>query len=139
MCHVWITPACIRALYSIPPTPEYATSNTPRSGNALGVFESGDTYAQQDLDHFFANFTRHIPVGTHPTLASIDGGEAPEPDAFYGGGESALDLELAYPLIYPQDITLYQTDDWYWTGWANVQGGVRYALVNLTFLLLVWL
>ena len=27
------------------------------------------------------------------------------------GGESDLDFQLAYPLIYPQTITLYQTDD----------------------------
>ncbi|KAH7321462.1 putative protease S8 tripeptidyl peptidase I, partial [Rhexocercosporidium sp. MPI-PUGE-AT-0058] len=122
-CHRWITPACIRALYSVPPNPEYYPSGVPRSDNALGIFESGDAYAQKDLDRFFANFTSHIPAGTHPTLASIDGGEAPEPDAFFGGGESALDLELAYPLIWPQAVTLYQTDDWYWTGWSSAIGG----------------
>ncbi|KAH9221158.1 Pro-kumamolisin, activation domain-containing protein [Leptodontidium sp. 2 PMI_412] len=121
-CHRWITPACIRALYSVPLTSEYPAGK-PRSDNALGIFESGDAYAQKDLDRFFANFTNHIPAGTHPTLASIDGGEAPEPDAFFGGGESALDLELAYPLIWPQAVTLYQTDDWYWTGWSSVAGG----------------
>ncbi|KAG4436952.1 hypothetical protein IFR05_007565 [Cadophora sp. M221] len=121
-CHRWITPACIRALYSVPLTPEYP-GGKPRSDNALGIFESGDAYAQKDLDRFFANFTNRIPAGTHPTLASIDGGEAPEPDAFFGGGESALDLELAYPLIWPQAVTLYQTDDWYWTGWSSVAGG----------------
>lgn len=27
------------------------------------------------------------------------------------GGESSLDLQLAYPLIWPQQITLFQTDD----------------------------
>ncbi|KAL2067873.1 hypothetical protein VTL71DRAFT_15971 [Oculimacula yallundae] len=122
MCHRWITPACIRALYSVPPSPEYVNSTAP-SDNALGMFESGDTYAQQDLDHFFANFTKYIPKGTHPNLASIDGGEAPEKEAFSGGGESALDMELAYPLIWPQNITLYQTDDWYYTGFAAVNGG----------------
>ncbi|KAK0115982.1 hypothetical protein ONS95_013021 [Cadophora gregata] len=122
MCHRWITPACIRALYGVPQKPEYP-GGKPRADNALGIFETGDTYAQQDLDHFFANFTKYIPKGTHPNLAAIDGAEAPEPDAWFGGGESALDFELAYPLIWPQNITLYQTDDWYWTGWASVGGG----------------
>jgi tripeptidyl-peptidase-1 len=27
------------------------------------------------------------------------------------GGESDLDFELAFPLLYPQNIKLYQTDD----------------------------
>jgi hypothetical protein len=30
-------------------------------------------------------------------------------------GESSLDMELIYPLIYPQNITLYQTDDPYYS------------------------
>ncbi|CZT06100.1 related to serine protease [Rhynchosporium graminicola] len=121
-CDRWITPGCIRALYSVPSKPEYF-NNTPRTDNALGIFESGDAYAQQDINSFFANFTRYIPQGTHPNLASIDGGEAPEQQASAGGGESALDLELAYPLIWPQNITLYQTDDWYWSTFAYVGGG----------------
>jgi len=28
-----------------------------------------------------------------------------------GGGESTLDFELAYPLVWPQQIKLFQTDD----------------------------
>ena len=28
-----------------------------------------------------------------------------------GGGESTLDFELAYPIVYPQEIKLYQVDD----------------------------
>ena len=63
MCHRWITSACIRALYDVPQKPEYA-DGIPRKDNAMGVFETGDTYAQQDLDQFFANFTKHIPKGT---------------------------------------------------------------------------
>lgn len=31
------------------------------------------------------------------------------------GGESGLDFQLTYPLIYPQTITLYQTDDIYYS------------------------
>ena len=79
----------------------------------MGIFEEGDYYAQEDLNLFFANYTPYIPQGTHPIPAFIDGAEAPT-DTADGGGESDLDFELAYPLIYPQTITLYQTDDLYY-------------------------
>lgn len=75
----------------------------------MGIFEEGDFYLQEDLDLFFLNFTSYIPNGTHSTPALIDGAEVPIP--FPAGGESDLDFQLAYPLIYPQAITLYQTDD----------------------------
>lgn len=104
-CSTWITPPCVRALYDIP-----LPSGTPNRTNTLGVFEEEDTYSQEDLDLFFTTFFPTIPNGTHPTPAFIDGAVAPVPveDA---GGESDLDLTLIYPLIYPQVITLYQTDD----------------------------
>ncbi|MCJ1286094.1 hypothetical protein MMC26_005437 [Xylographa opegraphella] len=104
-CDVAITPICVAALYEVPPTFGQADPS-----NSLGIFEEGDFYAQKDLNLFFANFTPYIPKGTHPIPAFIDGAEAPVPvkDA---GGESDLDFQLAYPLIYPQTITLYQTDD----------------------------
>lgn len=111
-CDKFITPACIRALYDIPETPEYPNGN-PRSDNSLGIFEEGDFYAQADLDFHFSNFTPRIPTGTHPILASIDGGNSPVPVS-EAGGESDLDFEIAYPIIYPQKITLYQTDDWWY-------------------------
>jgi len=111
-CDEYITPACIRALYGVPPVPEYLYGK-PRSDNSLGIFEEGDYYAQEDLNLFFANFTPYIPQGTHPTPAFIDGATAPT-DVADAGGESDLDFELSYPLIYPQTITLYQTDDEYY-------------------------
>ncbi|TVY31921.1 Aorsin [Lachnellula subtilissima] len=75
-CEQFITPACIRALYEVPEIPEYSNGK-PRSDKSLGIFESGDFYKQADLDLHFSNFTPRIPTGTHPTLASIDGGQAP--------------------------------------------------------------
>jgi tripeptidyl-peptidase-1 len=107
-CDKFIVPACIRALYDIPKVPEYPYSG-PRAENAMGIFEEGDFYLQEDLDLFFSNFTSYIPNGTHPTPALIDGAEVPI--SFPAGGDSDLDFHLAYPLIYPQAITLYQTDD----------------------------
>jgi tripeptidyl-peptidase-1 len=78
----------------------------------MGIFE-GDFFLQEDLDLFFTNFTPHIPDGTQPMPAFIDGSEPPGGFLFVGG-ESDLDFQLAYPLIHPQVITLYQTDDPYY-------------------------
>ncbi|GAM82590.1 hypothetical protein ANO11243_005720 [Dothideomycetidae sp. 11243] len=114
-CDKVITPACIRALYDFEqPDPFFE----PCPGNAIGVFQEGNFYSQEDLDGFFTNFTRgayQIPNGTHPTLVSIDGGSAPVPVS-EAGGEPDLDFDLVYPIVYPQNVTLYQTDDsWYAT------------------------
>lgn len=101
-CDVLITPICISTLYQIPP------GTKANKNNAMGIFEEGDFYAQEDLNLFFANFTPQIPRGTHPARAFIDGAEAPVPvqDA---GGESDLDFELSYPILWPQGLVLYQT------------------------------
>ncbi|CZR67423.1 related to serine protease [Phialocephala subalpina] len=107
-CDVAITPDCVAALYKIPP------GKTSHPNNSLGIFESElQFYTQQDLDLFFTNFTtpQHIPNGTHPIAANIDGGLGVIEDPYYAGGEVSLDLELAYPIVYPQTITLYNVDD----------------------------
>jgi len=59
------------------------------------------------LTPYEANFTSYIPQGTHPKLDSIDGAVAPvaTEDA---GGESDLDFQLAYPIVYPIEVVLYQ-------------------------------
>jgi tripeptidyl-peptidase-1 len=102
-CDTDITPACIKALYKIPD----ATSASPN--NSLGLYESGDTYAQEDLDLFFAKYTPSIPKGTHPIPAFIDGATAPVP-VWEAGGESDLDMAIGLSLIYPQNLTLFQSD-----------------------------
>ncbi|KAB8273776.1 peptidase S8/S53 domain-containing protein [Aspergillus minisclerotigenes] len=116
-CDQLITPDCIRALYKIP-----SARAAPQPNNSLGIFEEGDYYAQEDLDLFFKTFAKNIPQGTHPIPAFIDGAEAPVP-VTKAGGESDLDFELAYPIVHPQSITLYQTDDANWasntTGFLN--------------------
>jgi tripeptidyl-peptidase-1 len=102
-CDTDITPVCLKALYQIP---EATTSASPN--NSLGLYEYGDTYAQQDLDLFFAKYAPHIPKGTHPIPAFIDGATGPVP-VESGGGESDVDMTIALSLIYPQTLTLYQT------------------------------
>ena len=80
--------------------------------NSLGIFESElQFFTQKDLDSFFTNFTSYIPNGTHPVAANIDGGQQATEDLFEAGGEVNLDLQLAYPIVHPQTITLYQVDD----------------------------
>ncbi|KAJ4860049.1 pro-kumamolisin, activation domain-containing protein [Trichoderma breve] len=88
-CDQTITPKCLQALYN---------------------FEAPDPHAKPDFNAFFAEYTPYIPNGTHPTLDSIDGAKAPVSQG-NAGGESNLDFELAYPIIYPQTTTLFQTDD----------------------------
>ena len=105
-CDFAITPACVSALYKIPK----GTSHNRE--NSLGIFESElEFYTQKDLDSFFTNFASFIPNGTHPKAANVDGGQQATKDLNYAGEEANLDLQLAYPIIYPQTITLYQVDD----------------------------
>lgn len=52
----------------------------------------------------------NIPLGTGPTLKAVDGAVAPT-NVLNAGPESDLDFQVAYPLIYPQNTILFQTDD----------------------------
>ena len=101
-CTHYITPDCITSLYQIPP------ATRAHENNSLGIFEQADSYAQIDLDSFFSTYAPWIPNGTHAIVDSIDGGQAPVPFD-YAGGESDLDFQLAFPLLYPQAITLFET------------------------------
>lgn len=95
----------IKTLYNI----TEGTTATP--GNELGIFEDlGDVYAQEDLDEFFTTLYPTIPTGTHPLLEGIDGGTAPNP-VTQAGFESDLDFQISYPVIWPQNSILFQTDD----------------------------
>ncbi|MCJ1408202.1 hypothetical protein MMC19_002276 [Ptychographa xylographoides] len=120
-CGTAITPQCVKELYNVT-APTLSSAN-----NSMGIYESGDTYAQADLNDFFKNEATNIPQGTHPTLKSVDGGTAPVAVGS-AGGESDLDFELAYPLIYPQTITLFQTDD------DNYANSGKYLGIFNTFL-----
>lgn len=110
-----ITPACIKALYKIP------DAHLNDSVNSLGIYEDGDYYAQEDLNLFFAQYAPNVPAGTHSIPAFVDGAQAPvAQDDPTNTGESDIDLDMAFSLIYPQTVTLYQTDDQiYATGELN--------------------
>ena len=101
-CGEWITPACLKTLYDIP----NATRNQPE--NTLGIFAYGDVYDQDDLNLYWSHYAPWVPNGTHPNLQSINGAKAPAP-TIVGPGESIIDLDIAFALLYPQEVTLYQT------------------------------
>ena len=107
-CDKIVTPNCIAAIYQIPPAEKADPSN------AMGIFEFGDVYSPTDLDQFFNSYAPSIPAGTAPTGRMIDGAIAPVAPGS-AGGESSLDFELAYPIIYPQELVLFQSDDSYYT------------------------
>ncbi|OGM51265.1 aorsin [Aspergillus bombycis] len=105
LCDVAVTPACIQAMYNV------TDGDKATKGNELGIFEDlGDIYSQDDLDLFFSTLAHKIPSGTHPILNAIDGAQAPA-DTTNAGTESDLDFEISYPLIWPQNSVLFQTDD----------------------------
>lgn len=56
--------------------------------------------------------------GTAPASALMDGADL-HTGLWWVGGESNLDFQLTYPLIYPQTTTLFQTDD---INYAQISG-----------------
>lgn len=114
MCDTYITPPCIAQMYNITQATKAA------AGNQLGIFEEGDFYDAESLALFFATFAQNIPVTTEPILHGIDGGFAP---GVYATGESDLDLQISYPIIYPQNSIIFQTDDFLYAEGIETSGG----------------
>ncbi|KAK9781494.1 putative Peptidase S8/S53 domain-containing protein [Seiridium cardinale] len=113
-CAKNFTPPCYQALYKIP------ANNTALEGNSVGLYESGDTYSQEDIDLFFAEYAPYIPQGTAPIPDLIDGAVAPvAQNSDYNTGESEIDIDIVASLVYPQTITLYQVDDY-----PNLNSGI---------------
>ncbi|MCJ1287426.1 hypothetical protein MMC26_006777 [Xylographa opegraphella] len=105
-CGLNITPPCIKALYQIP----NATLKSP--GNSLGLYEQGSYFNKQDLDSFYAEYAPYVPQGTYPVPQLIDGANySVSLNSSFNSGEANIDIDMAYSLIYPQTVTLYQTDD----------------------------
>lgn len=100
-CDEAITPQCIRDMYKIP------LENNPEYVNSLGIWETEDTFDQEDLDIFIKKYAHNVPEGTKPQLALINGATAPVRQED-GGGESLLDLDMAYPIIQPQNVVIFQ-------------------------------
>ncbi|KAL2065941.1 hypothetical protein VTL71DRAFT_3611 [Oculimacula yallundae] len=105
-CDTMITPACLQALYNMPP------GSTSMPNNTLGVTEfTPQAFLQTDLNMFFRQFSPSLD-GASPNINLIDGAIVQQTTkSFQLNGESGLDLEYAMALVYPQQVTLYQVGD----------------------------
>lgn len=122
-CGILVTPACIRKLYNITDI----ISGHPN--NTIGIYETRDDYyGQHDLDAYFTVFAPSIPNGTHPKFDPVDGAPPPPPGA--GSSESAIDFEAAYPLVYPDQVILFQVNDAYYQGASNPVPGPFNTLLD---------
>ncbi|OAA56409.1 Peptidase S8/S53, subtilisin/kexin/sedolisin [Cordyceps fumosorosea ARSEF 2679] len=103
-CSEVVTPECIRAMYNVP------RGTLAHPSNKMGIYESeNQKYAQADLDDFFTLVAPEIPNGTHPVI-NIIGHDRAEGTREEAGAESTLDFQMAYPLIWPQQIVDFQTE-----------------------------
>lgn len=105
-CDTMITPGCLRALYNIPQGSQASDNNT------LGIVEyTPQAFLQSDLDMFFREFMPKMKDAS-PEVRLLDNAIVQtQNQSFNFNGESALDLEFAMALIYPQKATLYQVGD----------------------------
>lgn len=109
-CDSMITPDCLRALYNMP-----AQSNSKKlssKNSSLGIVEyTPQAFLQSDLDTYFSEFQPALR-GKSPQIELLDNAVVQTTNqSFSFNGESALDLEYAMALIYPQQATLYQVGD----------------------------
>ena len=107
-CSTLVTINCLRELYKIP------VGNTSAKGNQLGIAEYRNWLHEPDLPIYFHNFTSpHIPAETVPEFIAIDGARRTSPNLsdFRSIHESALDVQTAYSIIYPQGVRLYQINE----------------------------
>ena len=113
----------MRALYNF--------TNGTLALSSYGIVEyTPQAYIQTDLNIFYTNLARQIKNGTGPIVDLIDGAIVQQTTkSFDDNGESDLDLEYAIALgkrysylcsdllytdislVYPQNVTLYQTGD----------------------------
>lgn len=111
-CDEVLNPDCLKALYQF--TNSNITSPNPR--NALGLYEGeAQRWDQHDLNIFFASVTHgRIPNNTSPISMSIDGGVSKANTThliFNYRFEVLLDLGDVYPIIYPQNVAIWDEND----------------------------
>jgi tripeptidyl-peptidase I len=103
-CSEGVFPACINALYGVP------TDAPCHSDSSVGIFSANHTYLQSDLDIFFEHFTSTIPAGTTPDTHFVNGGKLDSQFRDTDTFEADLDVEMAWPLVYPQNISFYDVN-----------------------------
>lgn len=108
-CWESTSPQCFKALYGVPETPTHVPSNS------LGIFAFNVTYVQSDMDIFFRKVAPEIPMGTTANNVLLNGVKLQptfpldDPVSLHFTVEADLDFQLAWPLIYPENVTLYGT------------------------------
>lgn len=119
-CTDVVTPGCISELYGLP------QADKAHADNSLGIYESSSWYQNSDLDIFFENYAPGIPQGTRPRNLSIDLAAwfYDDVDNEYTefSDEADLDIQVAWPIIYPQNITIFQVDDIYYNFYSSTTG-----------------
>ncbi|MCJ1325415.1 hypothetical protein MMC10_002078 [Thelotrema lepadinum] len=102
-CWQGVFPGCLNALYDIPQSTPFVSSNV------FGIFEFNGSYIQTDMDQFFQQVASDIPVGTVANNVLLNGApiDTKLSDNTDVAEESNLDFQLAWPLVYPQNISLY--------------------------------
>lgn len=105
-CDRMITPDCLRALYDMP------QGSLSSGNNTLGVVEyTPQAFLQTDLDMFFKEFSPK-QQNKPPIVTLLDNAIVQtENKSFNLNGESALDLEFAMALVFPQQVTVFQVGD----------------------------
>ncbi|OAA60408.1 protease s8 tripeptidyl peptidase [Niveomyces insectorum RCEF 264] len=105
-CDTMITPACLQALYGIP------AGSGADANNTLGIVEyTPQAILQSDLNLYFSQFQPSLQ-GKGPRVQLLDNAVLQTTNqSFNFNGESALDLEFAMALIFPQTATLFQVGD----------------------------
>ncbi|KAJ7727170.1 putative alkaline serine protease AorO [Mycena olivaceomarginata] len=137
VCDKYVTPPCIKTLYNIPDN-VLANGSLPEvnADNSLVLFEFGDFFSEASLEQFFLTFCNRpfqnpsIPVTAKPGFKSIDGAYIPKINRPSGGTESALDLQVSYPIIYPQEVIIYQSDDNAYTQGLDTGSWSTYGFLN---------
>ncbi|KAH6868439.1 peptidase S8/S53 domain-containing protein [Alternaria rosae] len=107
-CLSLFTIHCLRAMYNVP----VASHNN--TGNELGIAAFKDSLYYPDLPAFFKNYTSpQVPLDVEPEFISIGGGKPGNLSQAIARDvtETALDVQTAYSIIYPQQVRLYTTGD----------------------------
>ncbi|KAL6894867.1 peptidase S8/S53 domain-containing protein [Trichoderma evansii] len=116
-CSDFIMPQCLSKMYNIP------LGDSSIEGNELGIYER-QSYNQTVLSIFFVKFAPYIPTNTTPLFDSIDGAQRFSNNLTWTttfDSETMLDITTAYPIVYPQNVRIYNVDDLYWQE-SSLQG-----------------
>ena len=105
-CDKAMTPACIKALYSIP-----QKGPSPFPGNEIGMYEQSSPYSgwnAANIHDLLGNLT-DIPPSTQPVTIGLQGGATgPSPSEPYGSIDD-FDLAVSLPIVYPQKVIMLET------------------------------